>query len=185
MGALVIDPVGPDDAELILAFRGGDEGAAGVLVRRHTAALARFIHGLGAPPSDIEDLLQEAFFRAFRSIGSFRGDASFRGWLFRIAANAARDLHRRSRRRGVVLSLEDRDLPDVADPAGEAEAGEAEDRLNGALRHLAPKQREVFLLRAQQGLGYDDIAEALGTTPGAARVHYHHAVRRLKEAMAR
>jgi RNA polymerase sigma-70 factor (ECF subfamily) len=132
----------------------------------------------------VDDLLQEAFFRAFKAIGTFRGDASFRGWLFRIAANAARDHYRRSKRRGVVLSIDDRELPDVADPAGEAEAGEAEERLNLALRALPPKQRDVFLLRAQQGLPYEEIAESLGTTPGAARVHYHHAVKRLKEAMA-
>jgi RNA polymerase sigma-70 factor (ECF subfamily) len=67
---------------------------------------------------------------------------------------------------------------------GEAEASEAEGRLNLALGQLPPKQREVFLLRAQQGMAYDDIAASLGTTPGAARVHYHHAVKRLKEAMA-
>jgi RNA polymerase sigma-70 factor (ECF subfamily) len=184
MGALVIDPVGPDDSSLVAAFVAGDESAAGVLVRRHSAAMARFVYGLGAPSADVDDLLQEAFFRAFRSIATFRGDSSFRGWLFRIAANAARDHHRRGRKRGVVLTLEDRELADTADPVGEAEASEAEGRLNLALGQLPPKQREVFLLRAQQGMAYEDIAESLGTSPGAARVHYHHAVKRLKEAMA-
>lgn len=185
MGALVIDPVGPDDYSLVEAFQAGDESAATILVRRHSAALARFVYGLGAPSADVDDLLQEAFFRAFRSIGSFRGEASFRGWLFRIAANAARDHHRRGRRRGVVLNIEDRELADVADPVGEAEASDAEGRLSAALSHLPPKQRDVFLLRAQQGMPYEEIAQTLGTTPGAARVHYHHAVKRLKEAVAR
>lgn len=180
----MIDPVGPDDASLVAAFVAGDESAAGALVRRHSAAMARFVYGLGAPSADVDDLLQEAFFRAFRSIATFRGDSSFRGWLFRIAANAARDHHRRGRKRGVVLTLEDRELADTADPVGEAEASEAESRLNRALGQLPPKQREVFLLRAQQGMAYEDIAASLGTTPGAARVHYHHAVKRLKEAMA-
>ncbi len=184
MGALLIDPVGPDDASLVEAYRAGDESAAGVLVRRYSAGMARFVYGLGAPSSDVDDVLQEAFFRAFRGIDSFRGDSSFRGWLFRIAANAARDLHRRGRRRGVVLSIDDQDIPDQADPLGEAEASEAESALNAALEQLPPKQRDVFLLRAQQGLPYEEIAESLGTTPGAARVHYHHAVKRLKEAMA-
>lgn len=185
MGALLIEPVGPDDASLVEAYMAGDESAASVLVRRHSSAMARFVYGLGAPSADVDDLLQETFFRAFRAIGTFRGDASFRGWLFRIAANAARDHHRRGKRRGVSLSLEDRELPDLADPVGEAEASEAEEQLNRALTRLPPKQRDVFLLRAQQGLAYEEIAESLGTTPGAARVHYHHAVKRLKEAMAR
>src|SRR5947199_130234 len=62
-----------------------------------------------------------------------------------------------------------------------AVAGEAEARLLQHLPELPRMQREVFLLRAQQGLDYEEIAAALGTTPGAARVHYHHAVKRLKE----
>lgn len=180
----MIDPVGPDDASLVEAYQAGDESAAGVLVRRHSSGMARFVYGLGAPASDVDDILQEAFFRAFRAIGTFRGDSSFRGWLFRIAANAARDLHRRGRRRGVVLSIDDHEIPALSDPAGEVEASEAEGSLKGALGRLPPKQRDVFLLRAQQGMPYEEIAAALGTTPGAARVHYHHAVKRLKEAMS-
>ena len=67
------------------------------------------------------------------------------------------------------------------DPHEDAVADETERRLADGLQGLSPMQREVFLLRAQQGMDYDDIAQALGTTPGAARVHYHHAVKRLKE----
>ena len=63
-------------------------------------------------------------------------------------------------------------------------AGEAEGRLREGLGRLTRMQREVFLLRVQQGLEYDEIAAALGTSPGAARVHYHHAVKRLKEHLA-
>ncbi len=58
-----------------------------------------------------------------------------------------------------------------------------EERLRRGLGELPRMQREVFLLRAQQGMEYDEICAALGTTPGAARVHYHHAVRRLKELL--
>jgi len=67
------------------------------------------------------------------------------------------------------------------DPYEQAVAGEVEGRLTAGLAKLPRMQREVFLLRAQQGLEYEDIAAALGTSAGAARVHYHHAVRRLKE----
>lgn len=183
MRALAIEPVVPlGDEALVAAYQAGDERAATELVRRHALGLTRYLYGLGAPSADVDDLVQEAFFRAFRSSASFRGDSSFRAWLYRIGANAARDHHRRGRNR-VILSLENRDLVDAADPEGEAEATEAEDRLQAALKLLPPKQREVFLLRAQQGLAYEDIAATLATTPGAARVHYHHAVKRLKEAM--
>lgn len=183
MGALAIDPAQPDDASLVAAYQAGDESAATQLVRRYSPGLARFLYGLGAPSADVDDLLQEAFFRAFRALGSFRGDSSFRGWLYQIGANAARDHHRRGRKR-TILSIEDRELTDPSDPAGQAEASDAADRLGIELERLPPKQREVFLLRAQQGMPYEEIAASLGTTPGAARVHYHHAVKRLKEAMA-
>ena len=81
----------------------------------------------------------------------------------------------------MVLSIEDHDRPDPADPETELAATDTEASLRSGLAGLPRLQREVFLLRAQQGLSYDEIATALGTTPGAARVHYHHAVKRLKE----
>lgn len=184
MRVLASDPAVPrDDTALLAAYQAGDERAATELVRRHTQGLARYLVGLGALAADVDDLLQEAFFRAFRAAGSFRGGgASFRSWLYRIATNVARDQHRRRRNR-VVLSLAEHDLAGEADPEGEADAAAAEDRLQEALRRLPAKQREVFLLRAQQAISYQEIAQVLGTTPGAARVHYHHAVKRLKEAM--
>jgi RNA polymerase sigma-70 factor (ECF subfamily) len=80
-----------------------------------------------------------------------------------------------------MLSLEERDMPDRADPHADLAASETEERLRAGLARLPRLQREVFLRRVQQGSGYEEIAAALGTTPGAARVHYHHAVRRLKE----
>jgi RNA polymerase sigma-70 factor (ECF subfamily) len=80
-----------------------------------------------------------------------------------------------------MLPLEDRDVADRADPHGNLAASEAEERVREGLARLPRLQREVFLMRVQQGSGYEEIAAALGTTPGAARVHYHHAVKRLKE----
>jgi RNA polymerase sigma-70 factor (ECF subfamily) len=168
------------DADLVAAYRGGDEGAAAELVRRHLPAVGRFLYSAGAGRSDVEDLVQETFFRAFRRIDGWRGQASFRSWLFTIAGNLHKDEYRRRKGRQVV-SIDDRDLPDRSDPHSDFAAGEAEERLRAGLAGLPRLQREVFLLRAQEGRDYNDIAAALGTTPGAARVHYHHAVKRLKE----
>ncbi|HEX4627635.1 MAG TPA: sigma-70 family RNA polymerase sigma factor [Gemmatimonadales bacterium] len=170
----------PSDAALIAAWQGGDEQAAAELVRRHARALARFLGGAGAPEADVDDLVQETFIRAFRAVAKFRGQCRFRTWLLTIGGNVLRDAQRRSRRARVVPLAEDLRATD-GDPHEDAEAGEAEARLAAGLEQLARLQREVFLLRAQQGLEYEDIAAALGTTPGAARVHYHHAVKRLKE----
>jgi len=170
----------PDDATLIAAWRGGDEQAATELVRRHARALARYLAGAGAPDLELDDLVQEALIRAFRGIASFRGQCQFRTWLLTIGGNVLKDFGRRVKRRQVVPLPDDLRAPD-GDPHDAAVAGEAAGRLQEGLTRLPRLQREVFLLRAQQGLEYDEIAAALQTTPGAARVHYHHAIKRLKE----
>lgn len=172
----------PTDAELIAGWQAGDEAAAAVLVERHARAVARFLGAAGAG-DDLEDLVQEAFFRAFRSLARFRGGASFRTWLTTIAGNALTDVRRRRGRRP-VLTLEDREVPDTrADPHGVLVARDLEARVSREIARLPPMQRNVFLMRAQQGFEYADIAIALETTVGAARVHYHHAVKRLKAAL--
>jgi RNA polymerase sigma-70 factor (ECF subfamily) len=168
------------DAALIGAYRAGSERAAAELVARHAAALGRFLFAAGAGRSDVDDFVQETFYRAFRKIDGWRGDAAFRSWLFTIAGNLLKDDVRRRKGRQ-VLSIEDRDVVAHGDPEGDLAATDAHERLRAGLARLPRLQREVFLLRVQQGTDYAEIAALLGTTPGAARVHYHHAVKKLKE----
>ena len=168
------------DAALIAAWQGGDEQAAAELVERHARALARFLVGAGAPEADVDDLVQEAFIRAFRSADRFRGQCQFRTWLLTIGGNVLKDFGRRAGRRKVI-PLDEGVRDTRGDPHELAEASDAAARLAAGLQVLSRLQREVFLLRAQQGFEYEEIAAALATTPGAARVHYHHAVKRLKE----
>jgi RNA polymerase sigma-70 factor (ECF subfamily) len=171
------------DADLIEAWQRGDEEAAADLVRRHAAPLARFLASAGAG-EEVEDLVQETFLRAFRRIETFKGASSFRTWMMTIGSNLLKDSWRRRVRRPVV-SLEDRNLVDESsDPQGEAVAGDLAKRLGAGVQRLPRMQRDVFLLRAQQDMEYEEIAAALDTTTGAARVHYHHAVKRLKALLA-
>ncbi|HXM37361.1 MAG TPA: sigma-70 family RNA polymerase sigma factor [Gemmatimonadales bacterium] len=170
----------PLDAALIAAWHTGDEQAAAQLVGRHARALARFLAGAGAPEADLDDLVQETFIRAFRSANRFRGQCQFRTWLLTIGGNVLKDFGRRAGRRRVI-PLDEGVRDTRGDPHELAEASDAEARLAAGLQVLSRLQREVFLLRAQQGFEYEEIAAALATTPGAARVHYHHAVKRLKE----
>lgn len=173
-------PLDTSDSALIAAWRGGDEQAAAELVERHARALARFLAGAGAPEAELEDLVQETFIRAFRGVDRFRGQCRFRTWLLAIGGNVLKDFGRRSARRK-VMPLDDGVRDIAGDPHEHAEARETQRLIAAGVRQLPRLQREVFLLRAQQGLEYEEIATALATTPGAARVHYHHAVRRLKE----
>jgi RNA polymerase sigma-70 factor (ECF subfamily) len=164
---------------LVAAYRKGDERAAAELVQRHAKPLGRFLYSLGAQHEDLEDLIQETLFRAFRRVDGWRGRASFRSWLLTIGSNLLRDQVRK--RKGKLVSIEDRDISGESDPHAELAAVEAQERVREGLARLPKLQREVFLLRAQEGTEYAEIAAVLGTTPGAARVHYHHAVKRLKE----
>ena len=176
-------PAAAPDAALIAAWQAGDERAAAELVRRHARALARFLAAAGAAEGDLDDVVQETFVRAFRGVGRFRGQCQFRTWLLTIGGNVVKDLGRRAKRARVVPLDEELRSAD-GDPHERAVAAEAEQRLEQGLATLSRMQREVFLLRAQQGLEYGEIASALGTSAGAARVHYHHAVKRLKEYLS-
>jgi RNA polymerase sigma-70 factor, ECF subfamily len=172
----------PTDAELIEAWKDGRESAASELVRRHGDSVARYLGAAGAG-DDVDDLVQEAFFRAFRKIDSFRGQSQFRTWVIRIASNALSD-QRRKAKRVRVISIEDREVVDGGGRPDEVlEMNEAEARVRQGIAELPRLQRDVFLMRAQQGLDYEEIAGVLGTTSGAARVHYHHAVKRLKRLL--
>jgi RNA polymerase sigma-70 factor (ECF subfamily) len=168
------------DPALVAAYLRGDERGAAELIERHMAALGRFLYSAGADREDVDDLVQETLFRAFRRVATWRAEASFRSWLFTIGNNLLRD-HIRAQKGQRLLSLDDRDIPDRGDPHADLAAKEAEQRIRQGIAALPRLQREVFLLRAQQGSEYEEIALALGTTAGAARVHYHHAVKRLKE----
>jgi len=182
-GPAASPPPAPADADLVRAYRAGEERAATILVTRHAGPLARFLAGAGADSGDVDDLVQETFIRAFRSLDGWRGEAAFRSWLLSIASNLLKDQFRKNRGRTIV-AIEDSDLPAADDPETALDATEAERRLVAGLATLPRLQREVFLLRAQQGMDYETIARTLDTTAGAARVHYHHAVKRLKELVA-
>src|SRR2546428_1828803 len=127
----------PSDAALIAAWQGGDEQAAAELVRRHARALARFLAAGGAVESDVDDLVQETFIRAFRALGKFRGQCRFRTWLLTIGGNVLKDSHRRARRtRGVPPG----DDPRAAD-GGPPERGVAGGGGGRARRGLAGRAR--------------------------------------------
>jgi len=84
-GPAATPPPAPADADLVRAYKAGDERAATALVARHAAAVARFLNGAGADSGDLDDLVQETFIRAFRALDGWRGEAAFRSWLELVA----------------------------------------------------------------------------------------------------
>ena len=169
-----------DDLELIDAWRAGDERAATTLVTRHAPAVARFLVSCGER-REVDELVQDTFVRAFGALDSFRADSSLRTWLFTIARRLLLDRRRADRRRRDRVEIAEGDAVTEVDALDRVVAGETEERLRRAVERLSPKQREVFTLRVTEGLAYRDIADVVGSTEGAARVHYHNAVRSIKE----
>jgi RNA polymerase sigma-70 factor (ECF subfamily) len=168
------------DLELIARWKAGDERAATELVERHASALARFAVSTGER-TDLDELVQDTFVRAFNSLDGFRGDSSFRTWLFTIERRLLLDRRRAERRRRDKVEIKEDDAATEYDALDAVLADETQKRLHEAITHLSPTQREVFTLRVGEGLSYKEIAEAVGTTEGAARVHYHNAMRAVKE----
>ena len=173
---------GRSDQELIARWGRGDERAATELVERHAQALARFAASCGVR-DDVEELVQDTFVRAFQSLDGFRGESSFRTWLFTIERRLLLDRRRAERRRRDRVEVQEDDATTEYDALDSLVAGEVEGRVRGAMKALSPTQREVFTLRVSEGLSYKEIAQLVGTTEGAARVHYHNALRKVKEIL--
>jgi RNA polymerase sigma-70 factor (ECF subfamily) len=170
----------PTDTELIDRWKAGDGRSATMLVARHSQALARFAVSLGER-DEVEELVQDTFVRAFASLDSFRGESSLRTWLFTIERRLMLDRRRAERRSRETVPVEESDHVSEYGALDSLIAEEAQERVRRSLAELSPTQRDVFTLRVQQGLSYKEIAQVLGTTEGAARVHYHNAIRTVKE----
>ncbi|MDF1503528.1 sigma-70 family RNA polymerase sigma factor [Roseisolibacter sp. H3M3-2] len=182
MTETIADPTDDDaiDAALVARWREGDERAATELVRRHAPALARFASSLGERV-EVEELVQDTFVRAFQALDGFRADSSLRTWLFTIERRLVLDRRRAAARRRTREADEEADAAVEHTALDAVVADETQARLTAALGRLTPMQREVFTLRVGEGRSYREIAEIAGTTEGAARVHYHNAVRAMKE----
>jgi RNA polymerase sigma-70 factor (ECF subfamily) len=174
--------VGP---ELVDACRRGDPGAFEEVVRRTYRHVYTQAFRLVGDRQEAEDVAQEAYLRAFRGLPSFRGEARFETWLYRIVANAAMSHLRRRRRFGDLLLEEDDEGRTVELPSPVQVAEQAVDReaLGRALDSLPLSLRSVVVLKDVYGLSCGEIGELVGTTEGAVKVRLHRARRRLKDAL--
>jgi len=175
-------PDEPADRALIERWQAGDERAATLLVERHAPSIARFVASLGEK-DEVEDVVQEAFIKAFASLDGFRGDSSLKTWLCTIARNLVRDRARSLKFPGRSEEISEEDAVTEHDALDGMVAAESETRMATAVERLTKMQREVFTLRVAEGMSYKEIAIAVGSTEGAARVHYHNAMRSIKETL--
>jgi RNA polymerase sigma-70 factor (ECF subfamily) len=176
---------------LVRRARAHDPAALRELVDAYSPRVFGLLYRLTGSRETAEELLQETFLRLVRMIGEYEHTGKFEPWLFRIAANLARDHARRARRRRGSLALDSfpgadgPGMADVADasqpePSREAARNEAAARLNECLQRLGEIDREIILLRHFSELSFREIAEILQIPLGTALARAHRALKRLR-----
>jgi len=183
-------PLASDDG-LVRRAQAGDRPALELLIRQHQRAVYGLCLRYVRDRDEAADLVQRTFVRAMEGLAGLRTAQSFRTWLLRIGANLALN-HVRDQARFVhdddcdalaTRGAEVAPASSSADAGSSVEAGQTEGALREAIQTLPTKQRLTLELRIHEELSFRDIAEALGTTEGTAKVNFHHAVRNLKERL--
>lgn len=162
-----------DDAILVQAAQSGDIAAFEQIVRRHQAAVYRVALRMLGSRADAEDVTQETFVRAWRSLDRFRRQSALNTWLYRIVTRRCLDAIG-ARRTTEQLDAEYRES--VADgPAGIVEQRERLEAVTRAIAGLPADQRVVLVLREFEGLSYDELADVLGTSVASVKGRLHRA----------
>ena len=172
---------GPDDGQLVAAAIAGRSEAFGTLVERYERAIYHLCLRTMRDPEEARDCAQEAFFKAFRSLRTFKPGSKFSTWIFSIAYHACCDrLGRRKR-------YTDDELPERADPGpGPAQIAERNDEaqaLRAAISELPEKYRTVITLYHLQGRQYEEIAQVLDLPMGTVKTHLFRAKELLRKAL--
>ena len=169
------------DLELMIAVQQGEVGKMGVLFERHHARIYNFCHRMTGSQVASEDLVQEAFMRALKYRQTFRGDADFLPWLYRLARNVCNDYFQKSQR----APLTGEHLPEgvSSDPSAleNVQTREQICLLRQALLRLPVDRREVLILSRFEFRNYEEIAQLLGCSVGAVKVRVHRAMNQLRD----
>ena len=171
-----------DEASLLSRARNGDRDATELLVRRYLRDVYDFTTRVLNDRDLAQDATQDTFVNALGALHRFRGEASFRTWLLRIALNSARSVgRRRSRKREIVLEAAAEIPVESMDETERISNRALAKKIEDLLPRLPEKQRLAVVLRLQQGLSYQEVSIALDCSEGSARVNYHLGIKRLRE----
>lgn len=166
------------DNELVVRVQRGDKAAFDLLVMKYQNKVASLVGRYLREPADVADVCQEAFIKAYRGLGNFRGDSAFYTWLYRIAVNAAvNHIATRNRRpQGSSLDAEDNGLAqsveklhELASPDHQASTDELADTIQDAVSALPDDLRVAITLREYDGLSYEEIANVMDCPIGTVR----------------
>jgi RNA polymerase sigma-70 factor (ECF subfamily) len=178
-----------NDAALVRRSLDGDREAFGVLVSRHARSILSVTSRMLGPTADAEDVAQETFVAAFKSLSSFQFDAKFSTWLYRIAVNKCTDVLRAKR---TTVSLDETsddgsarwEPADEETPHSELEQIELAWELDKGIQALPHVYRESFVLKHIEGLGYDEMSEVLGVHRDTLKMRVYKARTMLCQSLA-
>jgi RNA polymerase sigma-70 factor (ECF subfamily) len=162
------------------------ERAYQILVSTYGERLYQHLYNMLHQAQDAEDVLQNVLVKVYRNITRFKREAKLYTWLYRIATNEALSfLDRKNRKRGWLTSLSSPGLVHYEPPGADdgPSSSEVKARLEAALAQLPPKQKAVFCLRYYEEQSYQQIADTLGTSIGALKASYHHAVKKIEASL--
>ncbi len=172
------------DRELIDACRRGERDAFRALFETYKDKVYSIALRFSGEPAEAMDIAQDTFLKLFSSIRDFRGDSSFDTWIYRLVVNSCLDHKRRTRR---LIPLADElfsTLRAKADSLAEVLRAEMQDRVRSAVDRLSPDLRIAIVLRYTEGLSYDEIAEAMGCSPGTVASRLNRAHKMLERRLA-
>lgn len=180
-----------NDYGLVELSRGGDQRAFAELVHRYEARAQRVALGLLKNEQDACEVVQEAFLRVHRRLGSYEGSASFFTWLYRIVTNLSIDLLRKPARQEARDNVSEEEAADwgatrvpEGDPFELICRAELLERVQHSIQRLPTYHRGVIIMRELRGLSYEEMAQEMGVSKGTIMSRLHHARQKLQRSLA-
>ena len=174
-----------DEKTAVHKAQKGDQAAFAWLVESYQGPVYRLALRMGLRPEDAEEAAQNAFLAAWRGLPSFRGEAKFSTWLYRLASNAAVDILRREKKYENQWDIEDLQRPDAApSPQEQVERQDTQQAVRAAMAALPAEFRQVLVLRYLQEMSYQEIAQALALPEGTVKSRINRAKGQLKALLA-
>jgi RNA polymerase sigma-70 factor (ECF subfamily) len=172
-----------DDQALVAASLAGDRSAFDEIVERHQRAVYQVCFRFVNNHEDASDLVQEAFVRAWRGLTNFKGQAALSTWLYRIAVNVSLNRVSVKKTETETIDLDRLEDSNAELPGTRLMRAERADAVRRAISELPEKQRATLILRTYHELSHQEIAEILGSSVGAVKANFFHALANLKRIL--
>ncbi|MDP9001244.1 MAG: sigma-70 family RNA polymerase sigma factor [Myxococcota bacterium] len=181
--AKLTQPCDDPDRPIVSRFRSGDRSAFDELVRKYERSIVQLVRRYVTVEEDAKDIAQRTFVRVLERIDSFRAESRFRTWLYRIAVNLALD-HARGEKHAQSIPIDDDLAFTNSLGTDKLVAAEVWRKVSARLAELPPRQRLVVELRVFHDLSFEEIGAIVDSTEDAAKMNYHHGVKRLRSILS-